>query len=111
MAKLAMESSIPCQYLLVLVALAVERGCAPAELFHNTSLNLNVLSSPGSRIDEAEADQIISNALAATGDPSLLYEDAHVRVDLVDYCLLASGGYACISRGCDHDVDGYQLWY
>lgn len=71
MAKWAMESSIPSQYLLVLVALAVERGCAPAELFHNTSLNLNVLSSPGSRIDEAEADQVISNALAATGDPSL----------------------------------------
>ncbi len=71
MAKLAMESSIPSQYLLILVALAVERGCAPAELFHNTSLNLSVLSSPGSRIDEAEADQVISNALAATGDPSL----------------------------------------
>ena len=66
-----MESSIPSQYLLVLVALAVERGCAPAELFHNTSLNLNELSSPGSRIDEAEAEQVISNALAATGDPSL----------------------------------------
>ena len=66
-----MESSIPSQYLLVLVALAVERGCAPAELFNHTSLNLNVLSGPGSRIDEAEADQVISNALAATGDPSL----------------------------------------
>ena len=71
MAKWAMESSIPSQYLLVLVALAVERGCAPAELFHNTSLNLNELSSPGSRIDEAEAEQVITNALAATGDPSL----------------------------------------
>ncbi len=66
-----MESSIPSQYLLVLVALAVERGCAPTVLFHNTSLNLSVLSSPGSRIDDAEADQVISNALAATGDPSL----------------------------------------
>ena len=66
-----MESSIPSQYLLVLVALAVERGCARAELFHSTSLNLNELSSPGSRIDNAEADQVIANALAATGDPSL----------------------------------------
>ena len=66
-----MESSIPSQYLLVLVALAVERGCAPRRLFHNTSLGLDTLSSPGSRIDEVQAEQIIANALEATGDPSL----------------------------------------
>ena len=66
-----MESSIPSQYLLVLVALAVERGCAQADLFHDTGLSLDTLSSPGSRIDEAQADKIIANALAATGDPSL----------------------------------------
>ena len=66
MAKWAMEPSIPSQYLLVLVALAVERGCAPAELFHNTSLNLNERSSPASRIHEAEAEQVISSALACS---------------------------------------------
>ena len=66
-----MESSIPSQYLLVLVALAVERGCAPERLFHNTGLGLDTLSSPGSRIDEVQADQIIANALEATGDFSL----------------------------------------
>ena len=66
-----MASSIPSQYLLVLVALALERGCAPAELFQNTGLSLDTLSSPGSRIDEVQADQIIANALEATGDPSL----------------------------------------
>ena len=66
-----MESSIPSQYLLLLVAIAVERGCAPTALFHNTGLHLETLSSPGSRIDEAQADQIIANALTATGDPSL----------------------------------------
>jgi AraC-like DNA-binding protein len=71
MAKWAMESSIPSQYLLILVALAVERGCAPGRLFHNTGLSLDTLSSPGSRIDELQADQIIVNALEATGDPSL----------------------------------------
>ena len=66
-----MGSSIPSQYLLVLVALAVERGCAPAALFLNTGLNLDTLSSAGSRVEEAQADQIIANALTATGDPSL----------------------------------------
>ena len=66
-----MASSIPSQYLLVLVALALERGCAPGELFQNTGLSLDTLSSPGSRIDEVQADQIIANALEATGDPSL----------------------------------------
>ena len=66
-----MASSIPSQYLLVLVALALERGCAPGALFRNTGLSLNTLSSPGSRIDEVQADQLIANALEATGDPSL----------------------------------------
>jgi len=66
-----MASSIPSQYLLVLVALALERGCAPEALFRNTGLSLDTLSNPGSRIDEVQADQIIANALEATGDPSL----------------------------------------
>ena len=71
MAKWGMGSSIPSQYLLVVVALAVERGCAPSALFHNTGLNLDTLTSAGSRVEEAQADQIIANALIATGDPSL----------------------------------------
>jgi AraC-like DNA-binding protein len=66
-----MGSSIPSQYLLVLVALAVERGCAPSALFHNTGLDLDTLTSAGSRVEESQADQIIANALTATGDPSL----------------------------------------
>ena len=71
MAKCGMESSIPSQYLLVIVAIALERGCAPATLFRNTGLNLDTLSTAGARVDEAQADQIIANALAATGDPAL----------------------------------------
>ncbi len=71
MAKWGMESSIPSQYLLVLVALAIERGYTPEQLFNNTGLSLDTLSSPGLRIDEVHADQIIANALEATGDPSL----------------------------------------
>ena len=66
-----MQSSIPSQYLLFLVALALERGCTPGDLFHNTGLSLDTLSSPGSRIDEVQADQLIANALEATGDSSL----------------------------------------
>ena len=71
MAKWGMESSIPSQYLLVLVALALERGCAPEQLFNNTGMSLDTLGSPGLRIDEVHADQIIANALEATDDPSL----------------------------------------
>jgi AraC-like DNA-binding protein len=66
-----MGSSIPSQYLLVLVALALERGCAPSALFHNTGLDLDTLTSAGLRVEESQADQIIANALTATGDPSL----------------------------------------
>jgi AraC-like DNA-binding protein len=66
-----MESSIPSQYLLVLVAIALERGCTAETLFRNTGLNLNTLSTAGARVDEAQADQLIANALSATGDPAL----------------------------------------
>ena len=71
MAKWGMGSSIPSQYLLILVALAVERGCAPSALFHNTGLDLDTLANAGSRVEDTQADQIIANALTATGDPSL----------------------------------------
>ena len=55
MAKWGVESSIPSQYLLVLVVLAVERGCAPEQLFNNTEMSLDTLGSPGLRIDEVHA--------------------------------------------------------
>ena len=66
-----MESSIPSQYLLVLIALAGEQGYSMAALCEGTALNLDALSSPGTRVEEHDADRIIANALMATGDPAL----------------------------------------
>ena len=40
-----------------------------------------------------------------------LHENAHVRMDMVDYSVLASCGYAGIGRRGNYDVDGYQLRY
>ena len=42
-----------------------------AALCEGTALNLDALSSPGTRVEEHDADRIIANALMATGDPAL----------------------------------------
>ena len=53
------------------MAIALERGCTPETLFRDTGLNLNTLSTAGARVDEAQADKLIANALIATADPAL----------------------------------------
>lgn len=128
-----MESSIPSQYLLILIALAGEQGYSMASLCEGTALSLDKLSSPGSRVEENEADRIIANALIATGDPSLglavgqqLNLGAHAVIGqtfmacadlaealetLVRYGPLLTGSTAQLSRYEDpgHDRAGLML--
>ena len=40
-----------------------------------------------------------------------IHEDAVVRVDLVDYRILARCSYASLGGCSNHDVDGYPLWH
>ena len=52
-----MERSIPSQYLLILIGLVAERGCALDVICDGTNLSLEVLGQAGTRVDEAEADR------------------------------------------------------
>jgi hypothetical protein len=63
-------SSIPSQYVLLLVDLAVERGCSIDSICCGTQLTLPSLSQLGARVDTGEVDRLTMNVLAHTSDPS-----------------------------------------
>jgi len=62
-------SSIPSQYVLLLVDLAVERGCSIDSICYGTQLTLPSLSQLGARVDTVEVDRLTMNVLAHTSDP------------------------------------------
>ena len=62
-------SSIPSQYVLLLVDLAVERGCSIDAICSGTQLTLPSLSQLGARVDTGEVDRLTMNVLAHTSDP------------------------------------------
>lgn len=66
-----MQSSIPSQYLLILISLAADRGYAIEALCEGTTLTLDSLQHLGARVNEAEADRVISNTLNLIPDPTL----------------------------------------
>ena len=65
------SSSIPSQYILLLVDLAVERGCSIDSICSGTQLTLPSLAQLGARVSTDEADRLIMNVLAQTNDPSI----------------------------------------
>ena len=64
-------SSIPSQYVLLLVDLAVERGCSIESICCGTQLTLPSLAQLGARVGTGEADRLTMNVLAQTSDPSI----------------------------------------
>ncbi len=62
-------SSIPSQYVLLLVDLAVEHGCSIESICCGTQLTLPSLTQLGARVDTNEADRLTMNVLAQTSDP------------------------------------------
>ena len=66
-----MSNSIPSQYLLVLAALVAERGYPLEGICEGTTLNIKQLGQLGTRVDASQADRVIMNALAITGDSAL----------------------------------------
>ena len=63
--NMAMQSSIPSQYLLILVSLAADRDHSIEALCEGTTLTLDSLQHLGARVDEVDADRVV--AISASG--------------------------------------------
>jgi AraC-like DNA-binding protein len=68
---MAMQSSIPSQYLLILVSLAADRDHSIKALCEGTTLTLDSLQHLGARVDEVDADRVIANTLKLIPEPAL----------------------------------------
>ena len=68
---MAMHSSIPSQYLLILVSLAADRDHSIEALCEGTTLTLDSLQHLGARVDEVDADRVIANTLKLIPEPAL----------------------------------------
>ena len=66
-----MQSSIPSQYLLILVSLAADRDHSIEALCEGTTLTLDSLQHLGARVDEVDADRVIANTLRLIPEPAL----------------------------------------
>ena len=89
-----MERSIPSQYLLILIGLVVERGCALDVICSGTDLSLEGLGQAGTRVGEAEADRVVANALHATGDAALGLEVGQ-QINLAAHAVVGQTFMAC----------------
>jgi len=64
-------TTVPAQYLLILVDMAQRQGCAQADLLAGTSLEQGGLADIGARVKDADFERLIINALRLTGNPAL----------------------------------------
>ena len=89
-----METSIPGQYLLILIGIAVQRGCALEAICDGTHLSLEELGQAGIRVSESQTDRIIANALQATGDAALGLEVGQ-QINLAAHAVVGQTFMAC----------------
>jgi AraC-like DNA-binding protein len=89
-----METSIPAQYILILIAIAVQRGCSLETICKGTDLSLEGLGQAGLRVSEDQADRIVANALQATGDAALGLEVGQ-QINLAAHAVVGQTFMAC----------------
>ena len=87
-------SSIPSQYVLLLVDLAVERGCSIESICAGTQLTLPSLSQLGARVDTGEVDRLTMNVLAHTSDP-LIGLELGQRLNLSAHAVIGQAFLTC----------------
>ena len=89
-----METSIPAQYLLILIGIVVQRGCALEAICDGTNLSIEELGQTGTRVSETHTDRIIANALEATGDAALGLEVGQ-QINLAAHAVVGQTFMAC----------------
>ncbi|MEL0006705.1 MAG: AraC family transcriptional regulator ligand-binding domain-containing protein, partial [Luminiphilus sp.] len=92
--NVAMETSTPAQYLLILIGIVLQRGCSLDAICEGTNLSLEELGQTGTRVGEPEADKIVSNALQVTGDAALGLEVGQ-QINLAAHAVVGQTFMAC----------------
>lgn len=66
-----MNTTTPAQYILILIDMVEQRGCDRKKLLAGTTFADTGIAAIGARIQDADFNQLVSNAQALTGDPAL----------------------------------------
>ncbi|MFT4615732.1 MAG: hypothetical protein ACI9NT_002890, partial [Bacteroidia bacterium] len=84
----------PAQYILILIDMVESRGCEREALLAGTSLAETGIDTIGARIHDTDFRQLVSNAVALTGDPSLGLQ-LGLRLNLSAHALLGQAFMTC----------------
>jgi AraC-like DNA-binding protein len=86
--------STPAQYILILIDMVENQGCAREKLLAGTSLATTGLTSIGARIDDDDFNQLVANAQALTNDPALGLK-LGLRLNLSAHAVLGQAFITC----------------
>ena len=103
-----LSASTPAQYVLILIDMVEGTGCDHDQLLHGTSLAETGIASIGARISDADFSQLVSNAMALTGDQALGLK-LGLRLNLSAHAILGQAFMTC--RDLSEVMDLFLRYY
>ncbi|MBT4522078.1 MAG: AraC family transcriptional regulator [Halieaceae bacterium] len=88
------HSSTPAQYILILIDMVENQGHNRDQLLRGTTLADTGISGIGARVEAAEFNRLVTNALVLSGDPSLGLQ-LGMRLNLSAHALLGQAFMTC----------------
>jgi AraC-like DNA-binding protein len=88
------NTSTPAQYILILIDMVEQQGCARNELLTGTTFAHTGIASIGARINDADFNQLVANAQWLTGDPALGLK-LGLRLNLSAHAVLGQAFMTC----------------
>jgi AraC-like DNA-binding protein len=88
------DTSTPAQYILILIDMLERRGVARGKLLAGTSFANSDMTAVGARVNDADFNQLVTNAQTLTGDPGLGLE-LGLRLNLSAHAVLGQAFITC----------------
>lgn len=101
-------ASTPAQYVLILIDMVEEQGCEHAQLLQGTNLASTGIANIGARVSDADFSQLVSNAMALTGDQALGLR-LGLRLNLSAHAILGQAFMTC--RNLSEVMDLFLRYY
>ena len=104
------NNTTPAQYILILIDMVESQGCDREQLLAGTSLANANISSIGARINDDDFNQLVFNAQALTGDPTLGLK-LGLRLNLSAHAVLGQAFMTCsdLSQAMELFLKYYHL--